>query len=389
MMVHLFPADTYAISVTTCVWLGVLIVAFFNLRFGWTLSGLVVPGFLVPLLLAKPISVAVIAAEAVVTYVSVYLLSERLNRASFWSSFFGRDRFLMLVIASVLVRTFDEVALLPWLGPRLNDWLHIQVDFRNDLHSYGLIVVSLIANYFWKPGIRRGSIELATVLGLTYLVVRFVLLRYTNFNLGDLHTMYDDVSTSILASPKAYIVILTSCFVASWLNLKYSWDYNGILVPALLALLWHDPFKIVISVCEAAYIYFAAALVLQLPVFRKTTMEGGRRMVLFFTVCFLHRLLLCHALAWWAPDVQATDFFGFGYLLSTLMAIKAHQKKMTVKLVRAVFQASAMGRCSGQCFRVRIDVAPRGGMVASFRADSRRALSVTGCRRRAGGLSRS
>ena len=56
----LFPIDNTASAVTMTVWIGVAVVVFFNLRFGWTLSGLVVPGYVVPLLFVKPTSVAVI-----------------------------------------------------------------------------------------------------------------------------------------------------------------------------------------------------------------------------------------------------------------------------------------------------------------------------------------
>ena len=93
----IFPPASLDSSVTTTVWIGVLVVAFFNLRFGWIFSGLVVPGYLVPLILAKPISAVVIVGEAIVVYLLVWVLSERLPRGSTWSSFFGRDRFFLLI----------------------------------------------------------------------------------------------------------------------------------------------------------------------------------------------------------------------------------------------------------------------------------------------------
>ena len=51
---EIFPQGSLSSSVITTVWVGVFVVAFFNLRFGWVLSGLVVPGYLIPLLLIKP-----------------------------------------------------------------------------------------------------------------------------------------------------------------------------------------------------------------------------------------------------------------------------------------------------------------------------------------------
>ena len=52
----IFPSGSAATTVTTTVWIGVLVVVWTNLRFGWTLSGLVVPGYLVPLMIIRPVS---------------------------------------------------------------------------------------------------------------------------------------------------------------------------------------------------------------------------------------------------------------------------------------------------------------------------------------------
>ena len=76
----IFPETSLASSVITTVWVGVLVVGFFNLRFGWVLSGLVVPGYLVPLLLTKPWSAGIVVLEAIITYLLVHGFSERLSR---------------------------------------------------------------------------------------------------------------------------------------------------------------------------------------------------------------------------------------------------------------------------------------------------------------------
>ncbi len=342
----LFPQDSVAVTVTVTVWIGVCLVVFFNLRLGWPLSGLVVPGYLAPLLLAQPASAAIICVEAVVTYLIVCALSESCSRLSCWSSFFGRDRFFALVLFSVLVRAVADGWLLPWLGQWLNEAHGWEIDYRNDLHSYGLIVVALMANCFWKPGLLRGSLTLGVTIGLTYLVVRFGLIAWTNFNLGSLRYLYEDISTSLLASPKAYVIILTTAFLASWINLRYSWDFNGILIPALLALLWHDPLKVGLSLVETVWILLLATLLLRLPFWRNMTMEGGRKLLLFFTIATVHRLLLAHLLPRFSA-MQVTDAFGFGYLLTTLLAVKAHEKQMAVRLLRSVVQVSMLGAVAG------------------------------------------
>lgn len=342
-----FPVDSVALTLTTSVWVGVVVVAFFNLRLGWTMSGLVIPGYLVPLIMCHPTAAVVICCESLLTFWLVRAISEGPRRLPYWCGFFGRDRFLALILGSVIVRAVLEGWLLPWLGPHINELCGYQLDYRNDLHSYGLIIVSLIANYFWKPGVIRGFSAMSVTVGITFLIVRFGLIELTNLNVADVSNLYEDISASLLASPKAYIVILTSALVASWLNLRYSWDYNGILVPSLLALLWHSPSKVFASFLEAGVLLLLATLVLKLPIFRKTTIAGIRRTSLFFTICFLYRLGLCHICQRFFPAFYVTDFFGFGYLLTTLLAIKAHEKKLTVRIVKSTIQASTLGAVAG------------------------------------------
>ena len=93
----IFPEGSLAESVTTTVWIGVFILAFMNLRFGWTLSGLVTPGYLVPLLIVKPIAAFVIIAEGIMAYICVWFFSQYCSRFGRWSNFFGRDRFFALI----------------------------------------------------------------------------------------------------------------------------------------------------------------------------------------------------------------------------------------------------------------------------------------------------
>ena len=343
----IFPHDSVAITVTTTVWIGVCVVAFFNTRLGWTLSGLVVPGYLVPLLLVKPLAAGVIAGESIVTYLAVYWLSQRLLPALGCCNFFGRDRFLIIVATTVLVRALTDGWLLPSVGAWCNERYGTTLDYHNDLHSYGLVMVALLANCLWKPGLIRGSLPMLVTVLTTYLIIRYGLSVATNFNVGNLQSMYDDVATSLLASPKAYMVVLIGAYVASSMNLAYGWEFNGILVPALLALQWHDPAKIAVTLLEAAVIMTVAKLVLYLPLFKGMTIEGARKIAIFFTICFLYRLALNHAVPRWLPEYRVTDLFGFGYLLSTLIAIRAYQHERKIQLIRSILQASMMGAVGG------------------------------------------
>lgn len=354
----LFPENTLAASVTTTVWIGVWVVVFFNLRLGWSASGLVVPGYLVPLLIARPTSAAVILLESVITYLIVRLISERPGSRRRWSSLFGRDRFFAIVLVSVLVRAVMDGWLLPWLGPQLGEIFGLSVDCRNQLHSYGLIIVALTANYFWKPGLLRGAGPLAVTVAVTYLLVRYVLIELTNFNVGSLQYMYEDIASSLLASPKAYVILITTALIASRMNLRYGWEFNGILLPALLALQWYDPLKILASLGEAAVIYFAGGMILRLPLFRRASVQGSRKVLLFFNVSFAYRLLLGWLVPVLLPGMKVTDLYGFGYLLSTLLAIRAHDQNLAVRLARVSVQVSILGAVAGSAVGFLLTLVP-------------------------------
>jgi Capsule biosynthesis CapC len=342
----IFPEGGLTSSVITTVWVGVFILAFFNLRFGWVLSGLVVPGYLVPLLILRPMAAGVIVVEAILTYWIVWLFSERLARGRF-NALFGRDRFMGLVLASIAVRlTMDGWALpiaAEWLS---NEWDR-QIDWQSNLQSFGLVVISLMANQFWKPGLARGLLSAAVITGLSWLVVRYGLMELTNFRLSGVSYVYEGLASSILASPKAYIILVLTAFIASQMNLRYGWDFSGILIPALIALQWYQPLKILSSFLEAGIIYAIAHQVLKLPYFAGKTIEGARKLLLFFNVSFVYKLLLGHAIAWLALDVKITDFYAFGYLLSTLLAIKAYDKQIFPRVMRSTLEVSLAGTVAG------------------------------------------
>lgn len=336
----IFPAHGLAMSVITTVWVGVWVICFFNLRLGWVLSGLVVPGYFVPLLLVKPWAAAVTAFEGVVTYGLVWFYSSYLGRKGHWTDFFGRDRFFALLVVSVIVRLVFDTLLLPVTAEYLNQLLAINFDYRNNLHSYGLIIVALIANMFWKPGLRAGLPSFFITVLITYLIVRYGLMEFTNFSIGNLAYMYIDLASSMLASPKAYIILLCTAALASRMNRYYGWEFSGILIPSLIALQWYRPWKLLVTFGETILILALATLVLRLPLFRRTTMEGARKVLLFFNISFILKLIMGHLWFIYFPGYKVSDFYGFGYLLTTLLAIKMHDKEIPVIMIRASLQTS-------------------------------------------------
>lgn len=336
----IFPENSLSSSVIPAVWAGMWVVCFFNLRLGWVLSGLVVPGYLVPLLLIKKWAAIVILTESVVTYYLVWFVSEYLSKWAPWCNFFGRDRFFALVLASVFVRLLFDGWLLPYAGAWATEYWHISFDYRNNLHSFGLIIVSLVANQFWKTGFLRGLIPLVTTLTLTLVIVRYGLMELTNYTLSSVSYLYEDMASSILASPKAYIIVIITAFMASRMNLLYGWDFNGILIPSLLALQWYQPERIVATLAESCVILWLSMLMLKTPMLSKMTIEGARKQLLFFNVSLAYKIILGYAVLRYFPEQKVTDFFGFGYLLSTLVAVKIHDKGIFARLTRATLETS-------------------------------------------------
>ena len=342
-----FPEGALASSVITTVLVGVWVVVFFNLRFGWVLSGLVVPGYLAPLILLEPVSSAVIALEAMVTYAIVRLLAVYLADAIGWTTFFGRDRFFALILVSVVVRLLFDAVLLPPVAVWLNANFDMGFDWTRDLEGFGLIVIALFANQFWKTGLRRGLFTSLTCIAITVMIVRFGLMEVTNFRLSDIGYLYELLAASLVASSKAYIILILTAFLASRLNLRAGLDFNGLLIPALVALQWYEPMKILTSIAEAMVILLIGSLLLRLPYFSNKTIEGARKILLFFNVAFAWKMLVGYVILWADIDIIVSDAYGFGYLLSSLLAVKLHDKGGATRMLTALFVVSAQGAAAG------------------------------------------
>ncbi len=337
----IFPEGSLSNSVFTTVWVGVM-VSFFNLRLGWVYSGLVVPGYLIPLAMEKPWVAVVVIFEAILTLWTVRGMMYLLPKLGLACEWFGRDRFFAMILVSAFYRLTFDVWLLPALGVFLRDQLGIVADFSNTLHSFGLIVICLLANQLFKTGVLRGAIPFLVTSGITWIIIRYGLMEFTNFNITSLSFLYEDVAASIYAAPKAYIVLITASIISSWMNLRYGWDFNGIMIPALLSLQWYEPLKIATSIFEALIILYASMLLLKIRPFNQMTMEGARKVMLFFTVSLVYKMLVGWGLYLIAPEVKSTDYYGFGYLLPTLMAIKMHALNKVAHQIRIVVQVSLL-----------------------------------------------
>jgi hypothetical protein len=343
---HIFPESGLHGSIITTVLVGLVFMVIMNEWFGWVLSGLVVPGYLAPIFIIQPWSGAVIVVEAILTHLCVMLFSGPLQRLG-WRSFFGRDRFFAYLLFGTLIRALLEGYLLLKIGAALNDHLGLAIDYRNSFYSVGLIVVPLLANMFYKPGLLRGALPVTVQVLLCYGAIQLVLVPYTNFSISSFELSYGYYATSFVGNAKAYVILLTSAYLASRTNLAYGWDYNGILVPSLLALAWFHPTKVLTTLAESILILHLTRWFAGTRIFGGVTVEAGRKLLLCFSTGYALKLIVGFWVGARYPGMDATELYGFGYLLPSLIASKMWQKDSAGLILRPLVQTSLTGTVVG------------------------------------------
>lgn len=330
----IFPASGLSQSLHATIFVGLIIFWLLHERFGFPLAGMVVPGYFGPLILIQPLSAALIFLEAIVTYYFVLLVSEVLGKTGIWYPLFGRDRFFVFLYGSIVVRLLTEGLIIPQVGPLLTQTSALPLDFTYSFSSVGLICTALFSNAFYKVGIRHGLAVVTLPVALTTLFIAFVLIPFTDFNLIRLEYLYEELASHIAASPKAYIFLLLGAFLASQANLKYGWDFSGILVPALLALTVFDWVKLVITLSEAMVIFVLYLGVIRLPWIRTLNLTGARPLIVCASIAFALKLIEGYAVdiisLQLEQEINALDYYGFGYLLSSLLAAKMATKARVV-----------------------------------------------------------
>lgn len=314
---HLFPESGFDQSATTPVFLGVLVSWFFTESFGWVFAGLVVPGYLATLFLLDPRSAMIDVGEAVLTYGIARLLGEHLSWTGLSSRMFGRERFLLVLIVSVLVRLGLEGVVFAHFLPHAT-WAY----------SIGLVVVPLAANACWKTGLLRGALQAGVPTAIVYGLLRYLLVPYTNLSLAGFQLATENIAASFLASPKAYVLLLTGAVLGAVANVRYGWDYNGILLPALLALVVAHPTKLAATLAEVLLLVGVTRALLLVPPVRHWNIEGPRRTVLFFSIDYALRFAFAALVGRSLPGTDLIEVTGFGYLLPTLLAVKISQRNL-------------------------------------------------------------
>lgn len=327
----LFPEAGLSSAVITTVFVGVLVSIFFNLRLGWPLVGLVIPGYLAPLFLAQPRMAAFSVLEGMLGYLFFFILTSLAHRFGVWPNLFGRDRFFAVVLMSIVTRICVDGFFLSEAYP---------------FHSVGFILTALMINYYWTSGIKSGFFMMCVTTAITAVIVRYGLMEFTNFRLSQINYLYLESWSAFLESPKIYMVLAATAFIASRMNFSYGLDFGGLIIPALLALQWYDPIRILITLIEAWFIYLLGSALIRALLSRESIL-GGRKIAFFFSIGFLYKMVSGFFLLHFFPDIKALDYYGFGYLLSTFIAIKIYDIQSGFRTTRALVQTSFYGLVIG------------------------------------------
>ncbi|UQA62888.1 poly-gamma-glutamate biosynthesis protein PgsC/CapC [Polyangium aurulentum] len=328
-----FPPNGLDRSLHVAVLLGLVLGTAFTELFGWTYAGLVVPGYLATIFIAAPATAIFIVVESVVTYWLVAGVGRWVTHLGAWSAAFGRERFYLFIVGAVLVRLLFEGVLIPRLEAQYN-FAH-----SRELYSVGLVLVPLVSNTFWNAGIIKAFPRVGFVTVLTW-VILVLLLRGTNLSVSRFQVINESLSIKFLESPKAQMILVIGALLGARNNVKYGWDYNGILVPGLLAVACYEPLKLVTTTVEALIVFFASKFLMSVPPFSRMLIVGPRRMLMCYITGFVLKMIMGFALARFAPGVPMIDYFGFGYLLPSLLAVKMWNKDHIGIVVMPTLQVS-------------------------------------------------
>ncbi len=336
-LLPLVPNTYVDSSLFTAVLLGVLLLFLLGELYGWPQSGLVVPGYLAGVLVIQPAAAAVIAVEAVLTWALAMALGRGLPKVFPISRPFGRDRFFLILLCSVFVRLAVEA------GWGEDFAVSMGWDVQGPFHSMGLVLVPLAANALWMPGLLRGVPLVGLPVLAVYWLLDGVLLPYTNLNLSHFAFTYENLAHDFVSVPRAYILLLVSTLLAMRLNLRFGWEFGGVLVPGLLAIAWIHPEQLLATLAEVLVTVWILRVLTRIPPFSRVNLSGLRPLVLAFSVSYLLKMGLAVWLGESAPGLRATDLFGFGYLLPSLVVVRCWRQGQLMRVLLPTTLASLGG----------------------------------------------
>ena len=332
-MFSIFPERVLDSSIHTALLVGIVVTWLATETLGWVFAGFVVSGYVAALAIAHPLSAVATILETVLTYGAVWGIAIGARRLGLWQRAFGRERFLLFLIASVPVRLLVEGLAAPHVEGLLRPLVDSPQWVSGQFFSIGIILVPLWANAFWKVGLSRGLLQTGTTTGITYLALQYVLIPLTNFKLGRFELTFENLALDFLAMPKVYIVLLITAVVATRNTRKYGWDFNGILVPSLLAIILFTPEKAGVTLAEAVLLVWVYRGLLRIPAIGRLNLEGPRRLVSMYALAYMLKWIIAWCSVRWFPGVFVSDLFGFGYLLTSLIAVKCVEQRDAPKII--------------------------------------------------------
>ncbi|MEZ6188721.1 MAG: poly-gamma-glutamate biosynthesis protein PgsC/CapC [Planctomycetota bacterium] len=244
-------------------------------------------------------------------------------------------RFLVIILASLGVRLVLEEGILPLALPYFGGDL-IGASAVRSYGAVGLVVVPLLANLFWKPGLAKGLVQAGVTTGLTLVIMLWIVVPLINFDIAHLDATFEDVALDFSRSAKAEIMIVVGAALASWLTLRYGWDFGGILLPPLLALALLEPIRLAATVTEAVGAFVIGKLLHRVPPLNRLTLAGPRLTTYLFTIAVSIKIVVAWVESYVAPERAFTDLSGFGYIISALLAGKLWNKKASLTLFPTV-----------------------------------------------------
>jgi hypothetical protein len=347
-LLPIFPEGGLAGSIIITVGVGILVSAFYNLRFGWVLSGFVVPGYIIPLFINRPMIALIDVIEGIFSYFIAYYISNTFHYFKLCSTFFGRDSFYNIFLSSILVRVLFSFFLLPVIFSFIYSTYDILFSYEDNFQSFGIIIIALIANQFWTVGFKKGLVPFSVTLMTTYVLVRYGLMEWTNLRISEIGYLYDAALYNFFGSYKAYVILL---------------------VTALIALQWYFPMKLLATLAEAILIYSISRSVLTIPFFETANISRAREVVLFFGVGFVYKVIFAWIMFFWFFDINVGDFYGFGYLLSSFIAIKMYNSQMPTRVFSAIVQTSFVGVILGTILSLLLTLIPYPKSISRFFPD--------------------
>ena len=342
-MLEIFPGGVFDSLIHTGILCGLLITWLLTETFGFVFAGFIVAGYLAVLGTVHPTSLAITVLEAILTYGVVWGVGRGAGRMRWWNVSFGRERFLLFILASIPVRVLVENLTAPHLElvmAQLIPQAHLLSP--DELTSITVVLVPLFANAFWKLGLSRGLLQTGITASLTYLALA-VLLATTDLDIDTFDVTFHSIAPDFLDRPKLSILLAVCAVIAAHNNVRFGWDYNGILVPALLAMLAFSPLKLATTLLEIIVLVALYRALLRVPFVRKLNLEGPRRLVSMYVIAYLLKLAIAVVVSAADIDLYVADYYGFGYLLTSLVAVKILQKREIPKVLVPTLITAAEG----------------------------------------------